>query len=212
MDSHGALRLAYDSFLSTYGILGTTEEFNELSGPSVVEIVNILRGRYDLKPDSAKLYADYYELIERGYTNAVQPTDGAQELLSFLRSSHLASCLVTSAPIHLVLPFLVDRNWQPFFDSLVTGDLVSRSKPHPDIYLKAMRLLKCQSTSVIAIEDSINGVRAASAAGLSVVGVSPLSQGLYKAGALHVCESLNDLRNFLKDDLGLAAKCDVRLL
>ena len=57
------------------------------------------------------------------------------------------------------------------FDVVKTRDDVVRVKPHPEIYLAALRELKTAPERAIAIEDSANGVAAAKAAGLFTVAV-----------------------------------------
>ena len=55
------------------------------------------------------------------------------------------------------------------FDILVSGSEVTRSKPYPDPYLEAMRILDTSAVQAIALEDSQTGFRAAAAAGLACV-------------------------------------------
>lgn len=59
----------------------------------------------------------------------------------------------------------------PAFDPHVySADLVARAKPHPDIFLHAAERLDVDPARCLAIEDSVNGVRAALAAGMTVWG------------------------------------------
>jgi beta-phosphoglucomutase-like phosphatase (HAD superfamily) len=51
-----------------------------------------------------------------------------------------------------------------------SADLVARAKPHPDIFLHAAERLDVDPARCLAIEDSVNGVRAALAAGMTVWG------------------------------------------
>ena len=53
-----------------------------------------------------------------------------------------------------------------YFDEIVCGDMVSRSKPEPDIYLEACRRLQERPEDCYAIEDSYNGIRSAKRAGM----------------------------------------------
>ncbi len=59
------------------------------------------------------------------------------------------------------------------FEKIVTGDDVQkgRTKPHPDIFLKVLEVLQLAPDEALVMEDSPNGIRAAHAAGLRVVGV-----------------------------------------
>ena len=47
---------------------------------------------------------------------------------------------------------------QKYFDEIVCGDMVTRSKPEPDIWLEALRRLNVEAKDAAAIEDSFNGV------------------------------------------------------
>jgi beta-phosphoglucomutase-like phosphatase (HAD superfamily) len=60
------------------------------------------------------------------------------------------------------------------FDAVLTRGDVSQGKPHPDLYLAAARALAMAPSRCLALEDSYNGVRAASAAGMPVVMVPDL--------------------------------------
>ena len=53
----------------------------------------------------------------------------------------------------------------------MTGDVVSRRKPAPDVYLEAARRLGVDPSRTVAIEDSAPGVAAARAAGMTVVAI-----------------------------------------
>lgn len=59
----------------------------------------------------------------------------------------------------------------PAFDPHVySADLVARAKPHPDIFLHAAQALDTDPARCLAIEDSVNGVTSARAAGMTVWG------------------------------------------
>lgn len=95
---------------------------------------------------------------------------GARELLADLRTSSIPTALVT-------------MSWKRFSDEVVaclpegsfavtvTGDEVSRGKPHPEPYLLAAERLGVDPRRCVAIEDSPTGVRSALAAGCRVLGV-----------------------------------------
>ena len=55
------------------------------------------------------------------------------------------------------------------FSAVESGDDVARGKPAPDVYLAALRELGVVAAGAVAVEDSTNGLRAASAAGMHVV-------------------------------------------
>ena len=81
------------------------------------------------------------------------------------------------------------------WDAIVTADFdVSRAKPNPTLYLEALDLLGVEAGEAVAFEDSPNGVRAATAAGIFTVGVpNAITRDLGLDAADLVLESLADL-------------------
>ena len=61
-----------------------------------------------------------------------------------------------------------------FFDVVIGGDMVERSKPAPDIFLMACERLGAVPEETYVIEDSYNGIRAASAANMIAIMVPDL--------------------------------------
>jgi len=59
----------------------------------------------------------------------------------------------------------------PWFDAIVSVDMVSQPKPAPDLYQRVLGALHLPASACVAFEDSANGVRAAKAADLITVGV-----------------------------------------
>jgi HAD superfamily hydrolase (TIGR01509 family) len=82
------------------------------------------------------------------------------------------------------------------FRAVVSSDEVSHGKPAPDVFLEAARRLGVEPTAILVVEDSLNGVRAAKAAGMTVVLVPnasiPPAPGATDAADL-VLESLEEL-------------------
>lgn len=99
---------------------------------------------------------------------------GAAELLKMLRQQHIPTALASSTRTGMVLRELSAAGLQSCFDVIIGGDKVSRSKPEPDIFLLAASQLGFAAKDCIIIEDSLNGIRAASAAGGFVLMVPDL--------------------------------------
>jgi HAD superfamily hydrolase (TIGR01509 family) len=83
-----------------------------------------------------------------------------------------------------------------YFDKVICSDDVGigRTKPHPDLYLMALRQLQVQNNEAIVFEDSPNGVKAANQAGIFVVAVpNPVTSRLNIENANSILNSLSDL-------------------
>ena len=77
--------------------------------------------------------------------------------------------LASSANREVIDAVLAASGLAGVFGATVSGEEVGRGKPAPDIYLEAARRLGVDSAQSAAVEDSTNGLRAAAAAGMSVV-------------------------------------------
>ncbi len=91
-----------------------------------------------------------------------------------------------------------------YFKHIICQDDVApgRTKPNPDIYLKALERLRVQNTEAVIFEDSLNGVEAARRAGIFVVAVpNPLTAKMGVKGDITVSSiaalTLRDLQNHL---------------
>lgn len=58
-----------------------------------------------------------------------------------------------------------------FFEEIVDGNLVSKSKPDPEVFLKGAKLLGMQSSECVVFEDAVAGVEAAKRAGMKAIGI-----------------------------------------
>jgi HAD superfamily hydrolase (TIGR01509 family) len=96
--------------------------------------------------------------------------DGAGEALARLYAAFPLG-LATSAARAVAETALVATGWAKYFKVVVSADDVTRGKPAPDVYLRAVNLLGAQPRQTAAIEDSANGIRSAHAAQLSVIAV-----------------------------------------
>jgi HAD superfamily hydrolase (TIGR01509 family) len=99
---------------------------------------------------------------------------GTHELLGFLEAAQLPFALATSSFQYQAELKLRVTGLEGRFPHVITADDVPRPKPAPDIYLEAARRLGLPAGQCIAVEDSDVGVRAASAAGMTVLMVPNL--------------------------------------
>jgi len=79
--------------------------------------------------------------------------------------------LATSAARPVAESVLARTGWDKFFGTVVSADDVDRGKPAPDVYLRALSLMKGEPARTAAVEDSTNGIRSAHAAQLAVVAI-----------------------------------------
>ena len=99
---------------------------------------------------------------------------GALELVSQLHKAGVRQAMVTMSIRRMALAVVAGMNESLGFEAfelVVAGDDVSNGKPHPEAYLTAAKQLGLEPSQCVAIEDSINGLHAAEAAGTRALGV-----------------------------------------
>ncbi|MER2064667.1 MAG: HAD family phosphatase, partial [Alkalibacterium sp.] len=99
---------------------------------------------------------------------------GLVELLTYLKENNYRTVVASSSDRKLVEKLLDMSGLKGYFDNFIGGDEVARSKPHPEIFEKALQLVGDQNSEVLVLEDSLNGIRAAHSAGFKVVMVPDL--------------------------------------
>ncbi|GAB4497554.1 MAG: HAD family hydrolase [Anaerolineales bacterium] len=140
-----------------------------------------LRARYRLEADA---------LI---HTKPILP--GIMEMIGAAKESGLKVAIGSSSPHSWVDTHTQRLEIYHHFDHIICQDDVApgRTKPHPDIYLKALDTLQVDRTEAVVFEDSPNGVLASKRAGVFVVAVpNPLTAKMNVQGDLTV-SSLADL-------------------
>ena len=102
---------------------------------------------------------------------------GVLECLAFLRQNGAVIGLASSSPTSLIEEELEKIGVLPFFDVIMSGDMVEHGKPDPEIFVRCAQEMGVPETEygdVVVIEDSHNGIRAAHAAGMKPVMVPDL--------------------------------------
>jgi HAD superfamily hydrolase (TIGR01509 family) len=111
-------------------------------------------------------------MLKRAAEGRIIVRPGARELLEVVAASGLPYALVTGSQRPFTEAVLASTALS--FPVTVTGDDVTRTKPDPEPYLLAAKLLDVDPASCVALEDSPNGVASATAAGCRVIAVPSL--------------------------------------
>lgn len=99
---------------------------------------------------------------------------GAREILEWLRTQQATVGLASSTERRIIEKYLRISGLTDYFQAIVGGDQVTHSKPHGEIYQKACTALGVDPAQTYGVEDSYNGVRSASNAGLRTIMVPDL--------------------------------------
>lgn len=124
---------------------------------------------------------------------------GVMETLEFFAGKNVKMSVATSTSTRVATEELENRDIASYFENIVGGDMVSSSKPAPDIYLLACKLQNVKPSISFAIEDSHNGVRSASSAGLRTIMVPDMAPATEEMSKLAetILPTMIDARNYI---------------
>lgn len=176
-DTEGHNLVLVREVLGQLGVDIPDEELHALSGGDDRVVIPPLLKRYG----SAHTIDDYERLRDFCYRTyaeadlALEP--GARELVEGLRARGVAVALVSTTVSRCILTALNRLRALDLFDVVVCGDMVSRCKPDPEPYQRALELLGADAAHAVVLEDSEAGVASAHAAGCYVIGCTRCSIG-----------------------------------
>ena len=123
-------------------------------------------------------FEDYYDARDRSERERgsiyldprLKLMPGVRELLASLRAHGVRTGLVTTTQSRRMLEGLDRFRMISCFDAIVTGDMVTRRKPDPEPYQRAMALLDARPEQTVVFEDSPTGIAAGVASGAYTFG------------------------------------------
>ncbi|MBR4671143.1 MAG: HAD family phosphatase [Butyrivibrio sp.] len=199
-DSERAILECWTELGEKYNISNVNENFYKCIGVTVARTKEIMLEAYgeDFPYDEYDKEAN--EIFHDKYSGGRLPMkEGIKEILSFLKDSGKKIALASSTRKAKVEEQLRDANILEYFDVLICGDMVKRSKPDPDIYLKACEELGVEPERAYAIEDSFNGIRSANAGKLRPIMVPDIvpADDEMEEKAEKILDSLIDVKDYL---------------
>ena len=137
---------------------------NEIFGEVIAK-----EGRHDLQVEDLVRYKHehYLEVLQSG---TIEPIEGAVELIRHLYDEGIPLALATSSWERVMDTVLDAFKIRPYFQSVLSGSTLPKSKPDPAIYLLSAERLCVAPKDCFVLEDTAAGVLAAKRAGMHCIG------------------------------------------
>lgn len=196
IDTESAIYEAWQEFYASHGqplAMATWSQcvgsdFSHAYDPKA-ELERLTGSRFDWPAVEAQLTARVHELLIH---YPVLP--GVLSLLQAARSAGKLCAVASSSPQSWVVPHLERVGLSEYFAHVTTREEVQHIKPAPDLFLRATEKLGVSKEEVLVLEDSLNGLRAAVAAGIRcIVCPGPTTQHLDFSPAWRRVASLAEL-------------------
>lgn len=163
----------------TLNVSMSTYEYSKFIGTTSTYMWGIIKERFNLDHSVETLI----EMDRNGFfdflssKHSIEPIYYIPELLNTLKKNNFKIALASSSPIKAISYILDTLKLKEYFNEIVTGDYVKKSKPNPDIFLYAADKLDVLPEECIVIEDSHNGVLAAKSAQMKCIGFRNKNSG-----------------------------------
>ena len=200
-DTERASMQVWDQQLAKHGWTFTPQLGNAIRGCNDAGICSTLTQAYgpgfEYVPVRDGVRTGLIRLLD---TQGMPVKPGLRELLAWLREQGIPCAVASSSRRVTVEHHCAHAGVLDAFDHLVCGDMVTHSKPDPEIFCKAAQLLGVEPAECLVLEDSFNGVRAGAAGGFVTVMVPDMDQPTPEIQALytHRADSLLDVLEWLK--------------
>ena len=128
-----------------------------------------MRDRLELELDPATIEREVVDAVVERYDVEGPPTiDGAVDAVRRIAVDR-PTALASSSHRRVIDAALAATGLEATFGAIVSSDEVAHGKPEPDVFLEAARRLGVEAAATLVVEDSLNGLRAARAAGMTTV-------------------------------------------
>lgn len=173
VDSEEYICEAAMRMFAEHGLIVKPEDFLPFVGAGEDRYISGAAEKYgfslDMQRDKARTYELYGEIVK----GRLEPLTGAREFIKKARAKGLKLAVASSADKVKVMINLKESGLAPeTFDAIVNGLDVTHKKPDPEIFQTAAERLGLSPSDCLVVEDAVNGVAAAKAAGARCLGIT----------------------------------------
>jgi HAD superfamily hydrolase (TIGR01509 family) len=170
VDTQAAANRALVEAAAKHGVRLAVSELEDLVSANAQQFWHYVKWRYAL-PETIAYYAESYDESREidGYDETLL-SPGLDALLTELRAAGIALALATSGSRRRMNAVIEMYGLAQWLDVALCREDAAREKPEPDLLLAAASALSVSPSACLVVEDSAQGIAAARAAGMTVVG------------------------------------------
>ena len=159
------------TYLGNYGYEVPEDLHRSLDGLSIIETAYYFQKRFGIKESAEEMISEWNRLAKQYYGNRVPLKKGVAEFLYALAKEGFKCGIASSNSKELIETVLNAHDITRFFDCVLSGSEIERSKPAPDIYLEVAKRRDADPSRILVFEDIVQGIMAGKNAGMTVCAV-----------------------------------------
>jgi HAD superfamily hydrolase (TIGR01509 family) len=192
-DTGHAHLIAWQRLYAERGQTITRDEFAETFGMANGPIIRRWLGEDTSDVEVARIAERKEALYRDVIRGTVQPLPGLLTWLQYARERGYRQVVASSGEMANIIAIVGELGIGNYFDALVSGAFLPRSKPDPAVFLQAAAAVGAAPQHCLVIEDGVVGVEAARRAGMRCVAVTTTHAAEKLAEADVVAATLADL-------------------
>ncbi|MFD0836611.1 HAD family hydrolase [Mariniflexile aquimaris] len=163
---------AYHNMFKDVNIKVSTPLYESFTGKSTINVCKQICELYNLEETPEYLVSlkrKHFDYIFNNDTN-FDLIDGVLDIIQEYHNNGLTLVLASSATMSSIERIFNKFDLNPYFKAKLSGADLKQSKPHPEIFMNAVKETGYNTQECIVIEDSTSGIAAAKGAGVFCVG------------------------------------------
>lgn len=169
-DTERLAMIAMQKVYAKYGYQLTEEIYLKLVGTNGVVSLNILHEHFGKDLPFEILEQETRDLMDiEIQQNGLPFKPGLETLLKYLKANNIPCAVASSTNHRYVEQYLTIAKLKDYFTFIIGGDEVTKTKPFPDIFLKALQKANVEASHALVLEDSENGILASCRAEIPVI-------------------------------------------
>lgn len=194
VDSEELIYLAARQMFKEHGISVTREDFIPFIGTGENSYLGNVAKKYRFPIDINRDKARTYKIYARIAPQHLRILPGVRSFIRECKKKKLRLAVATSADeVKMTINLKAAGLYTGIFDTSVNGLEVVHKKPHPEIYLKAAEKLNVEPSACLVVEDAVNGIEAARAAGAKCLAVTNSFSATELAKADWIVDNLSEV-------------------
>lgn len=194
-DSEPLINAAAIEMFKEIGLTVRSEDFLPFVGAGEERYIGGVAEKYHVTLDLSAAKQRTYEIYLDRVPSQLEAFPGAYDLVYACRKAGLRVAVASSADEIKVVATLQKIGLPAdSWDAVVTGEQVKNRKPAPEIFLAAAQKLGLSPKECVVVEDAVNGIEAAKAAGMRCVAVAQTFSSEHLQAADVLRERISDVR------------------
>lgn len=171
IDSEPLWKIAEQTAIARYNKAWNEEIAQKHVGIRIDHVATLMVEAYGLEVSAQTLTDEILNEVIRLLEEHTPVMAGAQATIEALYKQGYPLAIASSSPKDYIVAVVERQGWGTYIKTITSGFEVEQGKPAPDVYLYAASLLGAAPAHCLALEDSLNGAKAAHAAQMLTIAI-----------------------------------------